>query len=134
MYRFDKDSFSIDIALEWSGLWNKIDFFWQVRCPICAENHEKCADRKQARIIKGTRATWILQCPLCAYEARGKTAAMCLGNIIGTYGSQSIQGNWDEGWQKVFKNKNRKYQKSRSKGQRFKQLQDINQFQVSAFL
>ena len=44
-----------------------------------------------------------------------KTAAMCLGNIIGTYGSQSIQSNWDEGWQKVFKNKNRKHHKSRSK-------------------
>ena len=39
---------------------------------------------------------------------------MCLGNIIGTYGSQSIQSNWDYGWQKVFKNKNRKHHKSRS--------------------
>ena len=75
----------------------------------------KCADRKQARIIKVTRGTWILLSPVCAYEARGKTAAMCLGNIIGTYGSRSIQSNWDEGWQKVFKNKNRKHHKSRSK-------------------
>ena len=58
----------------------------------------------------------ILQCPVCAYETRAKTSAMYLGNIIGTYGSQSIQSNWDEGWQKVFKNKKRKHHKSRSKG------------------
>ena len=116
MHRVDQDSFARDIALELSGVWNKIDFCWQVKCPTCAKHHAKCADRKQARIIKGTRSTWILQCPVCAYEARGKTAAMCLGNIIGTYGSRSIQSNWDEGWQKVFKNKNRKHHKSRSKG------------------
>jgi hypothetical protein len=71
--------------------------------------------QKQARIIKGTRGNWILQCPACACERRTKTAAMCLGNIIATYGSQSIQSDWHEGWQKGFKNKNRKHHKSRSK-------------------
>ena len=61
MHRVDQDSFARDIALELSGVWNKIDFCWQVRCPTCAKHHAKCADRKQARIIKGTRGTWILQ-------------------------------------------------------------------------
>ena len=28
---------------------------------------------------------------------------MCLGNIICTYGSQGIQSDWDEGWQKVLR-------------------------------
>ena len=46
--------------------------------------------------------TCFLQCSACACacacELRTKTAAMCLGNIIGTYGSQSIQNDWDEGW------------------------------------
>ena len=116
MYSVDQESFSRNIALELSDVWNKKDFCWQVKCPTCAAYHAKCADRKQARIIKGTRGTWILQFPVCAYETRAKTSAMCLGNIIGTYGSQSIQSNWDEGWQKVFKNKNRKHYKSRSKG------------------
>ena len=109
----DQDFFARSIALELSGVWNKTDFYWKVKCPTCAAHHAKCADRKQARIIKGTRGTWILQCPVCANEARTKTAAMCLGNIIGTYGSRSIQIDWDEGWQKVFKN--RKFHKSRSR-------------------
>ena len=55
MHRVDQDSFARDIALELSGVWNKIDFCWQVKCPTCAKHHAKCADRKQARIIKGTR-------------------------------------------------------------------------------
>ena len=28
---------------------------------------------------------------------------MCLENIFGTYGSQSIQSDWDERWQKVLR-------------------------------
>ena len=60
MHRVDQDSFARDIALELSGVWNKIDFCWQVRCPTCAKHHAKCADRKQARIIKGTRGGYLV--------------------------------------------------------------------------
>ena len=60
MYRVDQDSFAREIALELSGVWNKIDFCWQVKCPTCAAHHAKCADRKQARIIKGTRGSLFL--------------------------------------------------------------------------
>ena len=86
-----------------------MSYLCRTSCKVCRQ--------KQARIIKGTRGNWILQCPACACacERRTKTAAMCLGNIIATYGSQSIQSDWHEGWKKVYKNKNRNHQKSRSK-------------------
>ena len=81
MHRVDQDSFARDIALELSGVWNKIDFCWQVRCPTCAKHHAKCADRKQARIIKGTRGTWIFSVQY-VHMRRGGRLLPCAQGIL----------------------------------------------------
>ena len=89
MKNSDHHNFAMQIANELGSETIKGEL--KVRCPKCQGSRKK----KYARMILGTKGTYLLQCPACKGH-------MSVHTLIKEYGSASIKTRWSNAWKETF--------------------------------